>query len=1010
MGPPVQLETRRAPRRRRSAGDVLAGVGAVLLLLILLAGVPVVLVRLLGSPIPHSLPALSLLTHRLDILAILRILSLIVWLAWLQLIVCVIAEVRAAVRNTGMPSRVPLAGGMQPVVHRLVTAALLLFSAATALSPAFAHHAPPGAQQAVTSATAGRSGPASAGASPAATPQPGQDSGQPGPAVSGGPASGQWQAFGPDHHRMRRTEKVYVVQPPEGRYHESLWEIAANHLGDGRRYREIFELNKDRPQPDGTKLTIASLIRPGWILRMPRDAHGPGIKVVTLHEHAAASGTDARVGHGTARGSGSGEAAGTPGPAQAGQAPAGSVQAGPAQAGPAQAGPAQAGPAQAGPAQAGPAPPAAGRQGAAPGRDAVPSAPATAAQAGAPVYPYELAAAALLAAGVLSALGRRRREQLWHRAFGRQLAVPVRPAPAAAAEVALRLGASEPSARMLDTGLRYLSQALASQGRVLPTVFAAHVGSQNLDLWVAPADRDAPTPWVAVGDGQVWRLPLAAVPRLDPDLVTGASAPYPGLVSIGTDATGRVLVDLESAQGLIAVTGEPHLVQASLAAMAVELAANRWSGPITITLVGFGADLTALAPGRVNTVRTLAEALPALVARAELVEDSLAASGAGGVLTGRSPGPRPQSWAPHYVISAVPPTAGEQEQLLALARTRHAAAAGYVIAGDVAGATWMWEVTEQGRLRAGLLGLDVRAQLLPPAQHAAVVDLFRVAEQFEGVALAAPPEDAASAEHLIPGSAVQVEVTLLGRVYVNAPGMIEPERLGLATELVVFLATHPGGVHPNVLAVAIWPRGVTREVRDAMLARVRDWLGADDIGRPHLATDASGRLRLGSQVRVDWQVFRALMARVAQAGPGADDAVREGEAALEQALTLVTGPFMDGREPGRYAWLASDGLEYEAAARVADAAHLLCQWRLDRGDPYGAMDASRAGLRLAFDDELLWRDLLTAAHATGQEHPLRAVVDEVCARTALDDVLPRMAPETEALIDELLPSWRSSVA
>jgi hypothetical protein len=74
------------------------------------------------------------------------------------------------------------------------------------------------------------------------------------------------------------------------------------------------------------------------------------------------------------------------------------------------------------------------------------------------------------------------------------------------------------------------------------------------------------------------------------------------------------------------------------------------------------------------------------------------------------------------------------------------------------------------------------------------------------------------------------------------------------------------------------------------------------------------------------------------------------------------------------------------------------------------MDAARAGLRLAFDDELLWRDLLIAAHATGQEHLLRAAVAEVCARTALDEVLPRMAPETEALIDEICPSWRASVA
>jgi len=41
---------------------------------------------------------------------------------------------------------------------------------------------------------------------------------------------------------------------------------------------------------------------------------------------------------------------------------------------------------------------------------------------------------------------------------------------------------------------------------------------------------------------------------------------------------------------------------------------------------------------------------------------------------------------------------------------------------------------------------------------------------------------------------------------------------------------------------------------------------------------------------------------------------------------------------------------------------------------------------------------------------LRAVVSEISARAALDEVMPRLAPETEALIDELLPSWRSSAA
>jgi hypothetical protein len=181
MPPPGRLDTRRAPRRR-PAGDILAGVGAALILLVLLIGVPAALLTVLGSPIPHSMPALSLLTDRLDILAVLKILSVVVWLAWLQLVVCLIAEVRAAVRNTGMPPRVPLAGGIQPAVHWLVTAALLLFSGATALSPALTHQ-PPGVPSAVSAAPAGRSG----GASPAATPPGARGTGWPGPGGLGEP-------------------------------------------------------------------------------------------------------------------------------------------------------------------------------------------------------------------------------------------------------------------------------------------------------------------------------------------------------------------------------------------------------------------------------------------------------------------------------------------------------------------------------------------------------------------------------------------------------------------------------------------------------------------------------------------------------------------------------------------------------------------------------------------------------------------------------------------------------
>ena len=272
--------------------------------------------------------------------------------------------------------------------------------------------------------------------------------------------------------------------------------------------------------------------------------------------------------------------------------------------------------------------------------------------------------------------------------------------------------------------------------------------------------------------------------------------------------------------------------------------------------------------------------------------------------------------------------------------------------------------------------------------------------------MSAPLVDAAPS--LVPAATAPAEVTLLGPVCVRALGAIEASMVPLATEIVVYLAAHPGGVYPNVLARDIWPEGVAEEIKDGVLAAVARWLGTDGIGRPHLAADASGRLRLGSGVKVDWHVFRTLVAQAGQAG-GKSGPAQE-EAKLAQALTLVTGPFLAGIGPAGYAWIVTGGLEYEVSARVADAAHRLCELRLGAGDPRGAMDTTRTGLRIAPDDELLWRDLLTAAHATGQENLLYAAAGEVWTRACLDGPPPGMAPETEALLDEVLPSWRWTLA
>src|SRR5205823_5356177 len=130
-------------------------------------------------------------------------------------------------------------------------------------------------------------------------------------------------------------------------------------------------------------------------------------------------------------------------------------------------------------------------------------------------------------------------------------------------------------------------------------------------------------------------------------------------------------------------------------------------------------------------------------------------------------------------------------------KSRYRMAMGYVIAGDVPGATWVWDLTEDGRLRADALGFDLAAQLLAPEQYAALVELFR--PDPGGVPLSPLGQGNAPPDHLVPGARMPVEIGLLGPATIEAPGALEPDRLALATEVVVFLAAHPGGVHMNVL-------------------------------------------------------------------------------------------------------------------------------------------------------------------------------------------------------------------
>ena len=87
--------------------------------------------------------------------------------------------------------------------------------------------------------------------------------------------------------------KYYIVPPAGNGTAASLFVIAANTLGNGNRFMEIFNLNKGRPQRAGGRLESPHVIEPGWILQLPADAAGPGVHFGVLPGASASPSTPA---------------------------------------------------------------------------------------------------------------------------------------------------------------------------------------------------------------------------------------------------------------------------------------------------------------------------------------------------------------------------------------------------------------------------------------------------------------------------------------------------------------------------------------------------------------------------------------------------------------------------------------------------------------------------------------------------------------------------------------------
>lgn len=706
------------PRRRRTLGDLVRALGAFLALAVLVVGVPGALLYFIGSPFPHHFDS-DLVQQPITSETFVNTLAVVVWLAWAQFTACVLVEAKAAVSGVGMPHRVPASGASQLLARQLIAALLLVGVSTAGLVPGLSQigqHHPVESQ-------------ARPGVAVSAQQTPGQQVQRTAVAVphqqTAHAATGQAQS-------AQKATKFYRINPPEGRHHDSLWEISQRHLGDGRRYKEIFELNKDRVQPDGSRLSQASLIRPGWVLEMPADAHGGELvemPVAAPHtapdiqryaQHGGAKDTAAEGAHATAQ-----TAAQTTAPAQGGA-----------------------------------------RQGGTGGHEAAAATTANATTStesatdtgGAhrstvtaafsavtsPSLGFGLSEALigspLLAAGLLAALGRRRRTALWQSVTAGGLRTPRTPSgPQADVADALRVGADPDTVAFLDRALRALSARLDGEGRKLPTVYAAWLTADALHLQLAWPEGTPPAPWQLGQDQTFWRLDRD---DLTDDTDVSAAAPYPGLVALGTLDGARLLLNLEAVPGIVSLAGPAADREAVLASVASELATNGWSDRMTVTLVGFAEDLTALAPARVRHLADVPEVIETMTAETAQRAGALRTAGQDSVLTGRTGRAQHTQWAPHLVLLAAEPTDEEAERLAELAADAGRLGIGYLVAtsrGDLPGAAWELEVTSAGRLLAPLLGLDLEAQLLPAAQYQAVLRLFADAGGDHGPGPDAPP-------------------------------------------------------------------------------------------------------------------------------------------------------------------------------------------------------------------------------------------------------------------------------
>ncbi|UOY00015.1 LysM peptidoglycan-binding domain-containing protein [Blastococcus sp. PRF04-17] len=702
--------------QRRSL-DPLRRLLALLVLVTAVLGVPIGLGRLGGAYLPDDVPSWAQITAALSGpdtgVVFLGLLAVIGWVAWACFALSVVVELVSQLRGLP-PLRLPGLAAPQQLAGLLVAAVLGVGSAPLLAAPALA-------------------GP------PVVAEQPGGHD-EPPPALEPEPESPPTP--------QAAAGSTYTVQP-----RDTLGRIAARYLGDWTRFEELLDLNRGRPQPDGATLTDPGLIRPGWVLVLPPDATfsetepADGEVVVqpgdTLTEIAEQHGLehwqpifDLNAGEPLPGGGRftdphlilPGQVLDLPpvDPAAAGSRPPATPEP-----------PAEEAPPPPPPHEDEPAVPAepTSTPAASPTSQSPPEEPVQSAADGDALdadedqFPAELAAVlagsgALLAAGVGATWLAHRRQRLRRRRPGRRL-IPL-PKGLSTTQTVVTSAADAGTAdyAALDLALRGLAVRISADpdGR-LPDVVAARLNGGRLELRLyAPADRPPPEPWTADDTGLWWFVRLDRDTGVATEVARARLAPYPTLVTIGTDGGDRWLLDLERL-GAVYVTGLADRRTDFARHLAAELAVNGWSDLLTVTTVGFGEELLDLAPHRIQPVDTAADPRlhGALREAAERRTDD--------VLDGRLRAGAGDGWMPHVVLAPheLGRDGGEPAQAAAVLGERERRAAVAMVLGverTQAAGQWLITLTDDGSLLVPALGLRLPAPQLTARQASDIATLM----------------------------------------------------------------------------------------------------------------------------------------------------------------------------------------------------------------------------------------------------------------------------------------------